>query len=178
MIQTLQGTNPVIGQGTFIAPTAAVIGDVVIGEGCSVWYSAVIRGDVNKIRIGNRVSVQDGCCLHTSGGEAYIEIGNEVTIGHNATLHGCKIADHVLIGMGATVLDNAQVGSNSVVAAGALVLERTIIPPYELWGGVPARCLKRLTDDDLTKILDLGLKSYDYWTQVYLNQSYGEDRPF
>ncbi len=168
MIQTLQGINPHIGQGTFIAPTAAVIGDVEIGSGCSIWYGAVIRGDVNKIRIGNRVSVQDGCCLHTSGGEAYITIGNCVTIGHNATLHGCKIADHVLIGMGATILDNATVSENSVVAAGALVLERTHIPSYELWGGVPARCLKKLNNEDLAQIIDLGLESYDYWTSVYL----------
>ncbi len=174
MIETLQGISPKIGKGTFVAPTAAVIGDVVIGEGCSVWYSAVIRGDVNKIRLGNRVSVQDGCCLHTSGGDAYIEIGNDVTIGHNATLHGCKVGNHVLIGMGATVLDNAVVSENSVVAAGALVLEGTHIPPFELWGGVPAKCLKKLTVENLTKIMDLGLVSYDYWTSVYLSEQDGK----
>ncbi|MCD8282473.1 MAG: gamma carbonic anhydrase family protein [Prevotella sp.] len=170
MIKTLQGIEPQIGRGTFVAPTAAVVGDVVIGEGSSVWYSAVIRGDVNKIRIGSRVSVQDGCCLHTSGGEAYIEIGDNVTIGHNATLHGCKIGSGVLIGMGATVLDNAVVGSGSVVAAGALVLSRTHIPPGELWGGVPAKFIKKLTEEAAERIVGEGQKSYDYWTKAYLSE--------
>ncbi len=167
MIKTLQGITPQIGAGTFVAETAAVIGDVVIGSGCSIWYGAVLRGDVNKIRLGDRVSVQDGCCLHTSAGEAYISIGSRVTIGHNATLHGCKIGDHVLIGMGATVLDNAVVSSDSVVAAGALVLERTVIPSGELWGGVPARCLKKLSPEQVAAIMDLGLAAYDHWTEVY-----------
>ncbi len=170
MIKTLQGTSPQTGKGTFIAPTAAVIGDVIIGNGCSIWYSAVIRGDVNKIRIGNRVSVQDGCCLHTSGGDAYIEIGSDVTIGHNATLHGCKIGDNVLIGMGATVLDNAVVESGSVVAAGALVLSKTHIPPGELWGGVPAKYIKKLSPEMIERIITKGLESYDYWTKVYLSE--------
>ncbi len=168
MIKTLQGIAPKIGEGTFVAPTAAVIGDVEIGTGCSVWYSAVIRGDVNKIRIGNRVSVQDGCCLHTSGGDAYIEIGDNVTIGHNATLHGCKIGSDVLIGMGSTVLDNAVVSSGSVVAAGALVLSRTVIPEGELWGGVPAKFIKKLSPELSEKIIKTGPEHYDYWTKVYL----------
>ncbi len=170
MIKTLQGNSPQIGEGTFVAATAAVIGDVVLGAGCSVWYSAVLRGDVNKIILGDRVSVQDGCCLHTSGGEAYIKIGNDVTIGHNATLHGCKIGNHVLVGMGATVLDNAVVNDNSVVAAGALVLANTVIPSYELWGGVPAKCLKKLTKEQVSNIMDLGLVAYDHWREVYLSE--------
>ncbi|MCD7714482.1 MAG: gamma carbonic anhydrase family protein [Prevotella sp.] len=170
MIKTLQGVKPQIGIGTFVATTAAVIGDVVLGEGCSVWYSAVIRGDVNKIRIGNRVSIQDGCCLHTSGGEAFIGIGSNVTVGHNATLHGCKIGDGVLIGMGATVLDNAVIDSGSIVAAGALVLGKTHIPSGELWGGVPAKFIKKLTPEMTQRIVNEGLSSYDYWTKVYLGE--------
>ncbi len=170
MIKSLQNITPRIGEGTFIAPTAAVIGDVEIGSGSSVWYSAVIRGDVNKIRIGDRVSVQDGCVLHTSGGEAYIEIGNNVTIGHNATLHGCRIGNDILIGMGATVLDNAIVESGSVVAAGALVLSKTHIPSGELWGGVPAKFIKKLSPEVMEKIVTRGLQNYDYWTKVYLSE--------
>jgi len=170
MIKDILDYKPQIGEGVFVAETAAVVGDVVIGEGSSVWYSAVVRGDVNKIRIGNRVSVQDGCVLHTSAGDAYIEIGDNVTIGHNATLHGCKIGSNVLIGMGSTVLDNAVVDSGSVVAAGALVLSRTHIPSGELWGGVPAKFIKKITPEAAERIIDRGPKNYDYWTRVYLEE--------
>lgn len=162
--------RPQIGEGVFIAPTAAVIGDVVIGDGSSVWFSAVVRGDVNKIRIGRNVSVQDGCVLHTSGGDAYIEIGDNVTIGHNATLHGCKIHDNVLIGMGSVLLDNVVVESGSVVAAGSLVLSRTHIPSGELWGGHPAKFIKKMTPEAAERIIGMGPKNYAYWTKVYLNE--------
>ena len=171
MIQSLQGILPIIGEGTFVAPTAAVIGNVVIGNNSSVWYSAVVRGDVNKIIIGNNVSIQDGCCLHTSGGDAYVEVGSNVTVGHNATLHGCKIRDNVLIGMGSTLLDNAIVESGSIVAAGALVLAKTHIPAGELWGGVPAKFLKKLTPEVSNKIISMGLQNYKYWTEIYLNEN-------
>lgn len=170
MIQTINGITPQIGTGTFIAPTAAVIGDVIIGEASSVWYNAVIRGDVNKIRIGSNVSIQDGCCLHTSGGDAYIEIGSNVTVGHNATLHGCKIYSDVLIGMGSTLLDNVIVESGSVVAAGALVLSKTHIPQGELWGGVPAKFIKKLTPELSERIIARGVKNYEYWTKIYLEE--------
>ncbi len=171
MLQTILDLTPLIGEGTYVAPTAAVIGDVVIGSGSSVWFSAVVRGDVNRIRIGDRVSIQDCCCLHTSAGEAYIEIGNDVTIGHNATLHGCKIHDHVLIGMGATVLDHAVVESGSIVAAGALVLSHTRIPSGELWGGVPAKFIKKLTPELSDRIIGMGPKNYGYWTKIYLEEN-------
>ena len=171
MIQSLQGILPIIGEGTFVAPTAAVIGNVVIGNNSSVWYSAVVRGDVNNIIIGDNVSIQDGCCLHTSGGDAYVEIGSNVTVGHNATLHGCKIRDNVLIGMGSTLLDNAIVESGSIVAAGALVLAKTHIPSGELWGGVPAKFLKKLTPEVSNKIISMGLQNYKYWTEIYLNEN-------
>ncbi len=170
MLKTLQGISPTLGEGTFVADTAVVIGDVIVGNDCSLWYGAVLRGDVNKIRIGNRVSVQDGSCLHTSGGNAFIEIGDDVTIGHNATLHGCKIGSHVLIGMGAVVLDNVEICSNSVVAAGALVLQNTIISSGELWGGVPAKFIKKLSKEQLENIIDLGLTAYDHWRKVYLKE--------
>lgn len=170
MIQPLHGIYPKIGKGTFVAETAAVIGDVVIGEESSVWYSAVIRGDVNKIRIGDRVSIQDCTCLHCSEDEAFIQIGNDVTVGHNVCLHGCKIDDNVLIGMGSTVLDNAHICSGSVVAAGALVLAKTVIGPGELWGGVPAKLIKRLSEADIARIVTPLPKHYQYWTEEYLKE--------
>lgn len=170
MIQPLHGIYPKIGKGTFVAETAAVIGDVVIGDGSSVWYSAVIRGDVNKIRIGDRVSIQDCSCLHCSEDDAFIEIGNDVTVGHNVCLHGCKIEDNALIGMGSTVLDNAHICSGSIVAAGALVLGKTVIGPGELWGGVPAKFIKKLTQSDIDRIVTPLPKHYQYWTEEYLKE--------
>lgn len=170
MIQQLHGITPRIGQGTFVAETAAVIGDVVIGEECSIWYSAVIRGDVNKIRIGDRVSIQDCSCLHCSEDDAFVEIGNDVTVGHNVCLHGCHIADNVLIGMGSTVLDNVHIASGSVVAAGALVLGGTQIGPGELWGGVPAKLIKKLDQAAIDRIITPLPKHYQYWTAEYLKE--------
>lgn len=167
MIQDLQGITPIIGEGTFVAPTAAVIGDVVIGRNSSVWYSAVVRGDVNKIRIGDRVSIQDCTCLHCSDGDAWVEIGDDVTVGHNVCLHGCKIHSHTLIGMGSTVLDNAIVHSGSIVAAGALVLGGTEIGPGELWGGVPAKFIKKITPEAQERLITYGQTHYKYWTEVF-----------
>lgn len=171
MIQSLQGITPQIAPTAFIAETAAVIGDVVIGEETSVWYSAVIRGDVNKIRIGDRVSIQDCSCLHCSENDAWIEIGNDVTVGHNVCLHGCKIEDNVLIGMGSTVLDNVRVCSGSIVAAGALVLAGTQIGPGELWGGVPAKLIKKLSQEAIDRIITPLPKHYQYWTKEYQQET-------
>ena len=170
MIQSLHGIFPTIGRGTFVADTAAVIGDVEIGEESSVWYSAVIRGDVNRIRIGNRVSIQDCSCLHCSEADAFIEIGNDVTVGHNVCLHGCKIADNVLIGMGSTVLDNVRIASGSVVAAGALVLSGTQIGPGELWAGVPAKLIKHLDQSAIDRIITPLPQHYQYWAAEYLKE--------
>jgi len=170
MIKKLQDKTPIIGKGCFIAETAAVIGDVEMGDGCSIWYSAVLRGDVNRIRLGNRVNVQDCSCLHTSLGDCYIEIADNVTIGHNACVHGAHIESHCLIGMGATVLDGVHIGPCSVVAAGALVLQNTQIGEYELWGGVPAKLIKKLSPEAVKRIVDDGLEHYAYWTEVYCRE--------
>lgn len=170
MIKTLQGVTPKIGKGCFVAETAAVIGDVQMGEGCSIWYSAVLRGDVNKIRLGNRVNVQDCACLHTSLGDNDIRIADGVTIGHNACVHGAHVESNVLIGMGATVLDGVHICSGSVVAAGALVLGRTEIGPNELWGGVPAKFIKKLAPEAVKRIITEGLNHYDYWCKVYAEE--------
>ncbi len=138
----LRGKDPVIGEGCFLAENATVVGDVEMGRDCSVWFNAVLRGDVNSIRIGNCVNIQDGSVLHTLFKKSTIEIGDWVSIGHNVTIHGAKIHDYALIGMGAVVMDDAEVGEGAIVSAGAVVLSRTKIGPNEIWGGVPAKFLK------------------------------------
>ncbi len=137
---------PQIPSSCFIAPNATIVGDVVIGEDCSIWFNAVVRGDVNSIRIGNKVNIQDGACLHCTYEKTQVHIGNNVSIGHNALVHGCTIADDVLIGMGAIVMDNVQIGSGSIVAAGAVVLENTVIEPGCIYAGVPAKMVKKVSE--------------------------------
>lgn len=144
LIKTVRGFSPQIAENVFLADNATVIGDVTIGEGSSIWFNTVIRGDVNSIRIGKHVNVQDGSVLHTLYEKSTIELGDHVSIGHNVTLHGCKVNDGALVGMGATVLDQAIVGEGAIVAAGALVLSGTVIEPGTLWGGVPARFIKKV----------------------------------
>ena len=139
LIRALNGITPTLGEGCFLAETAVVIGDVVMGDRCSVWYNAVVRGDVNSIRIGHRVNVQDGAVLHCTYQRTTLTIGNDVSIGHNAIVHGCTVHDKVLIGMGAIVMDHAVIGSGSVIAAGAVVTQGTVVEPCSLMAGVPAR---------------------------------------
>lgn len=142
LIKEVRGFVPKIGDNCFLAENATIVGDVVMGSGCSIWFNAVLRGDVNSIRIGNNVNIQDGSVLHTLYEKSVVEIGDYVSIGHNVTVHGAKIDDYALIGMGATLLDYAEVGEGAIVAAGALVLSKTKIPPYTLWAGVPAKYVK------------------------------------
>jgi carbonic anhydrase/acetyltransferase-like protein (isoleucine patch superfamily) len=142
LIIPVRGFTPQIGKGCFLAENATIIGDTVIGDECSIWFNTVIRGDVNSIRIGNRVNIQDGSVLHTLYQKSTIEIGDDVSVGHNVTIHGAKIHDYALIGMGAVVMDDAEVGEGAIVAAGAVVLSRTKIGPNELWGGAPAKFIK------------------------------------
>ena len=125
----VRGFTPQLGEGTFVAEGARIIGDVVMGEGCSVWFNAVVRGDVNSIHIGNHVNIQDGCTLHTLHGRSVCEVGDYASLGHNVILHGAKVGAYALIGMGAVVMDNAVVGEGAIVAAGAVVLANTIIRP-------------------------------------------------
>jgi len=143
-IKSVRGFTPSMGKDCFVAENATIVGDVVMGEGCSVWFNAVLRGDVNSIRIGNHVNIQDGSVLHTLYQKSIVEIGDYVSVGHNVTIHGAKIDNYALIGMGATVLDHAVVGEGAIVAANALVLSNTIIPPYTLWAGVPAKQVKEV----------------------------------
>jgi carbonic anhydrase/acetyltransferase-like protein (isoleucine patch superfamily) len=147
LVRTLNGVTPAFGHDAFLAETAVVIGDVVMGDQCSVWYNAVVRGDVNAIRIGDRVNIQDGAVLHCTYQRAALTIGNDVSIGHNAIMHGCTIKDKVLIGMGAIVMDHAEIGEGSVIAAGAVVTQNTKVEPGSLMAGVPARRIGPVSAD-------------------------------
>ncbi len=142
LIQKVKGKEPKIGKECFLAPNATLVGDVEMGDNCSIWYNAVLRGDVHYIKLGHHVNVQDGAVIHCTYKTSPTTIGNYVSIAHNAIVHGCRIDDNVLIGMGAIVMDNAHVESNSLVAAGALVLKGTHIKSGEVWAGVPAKKVK------------------------------------
>jgi len=147
VILPVKGVFPKMGANCFVAPNATIVGDVIMGDDCSVWFNAVLRGDVNIIRMGNKVNVQDGAVIHCTYQKTQAIIGNNVSIGHNAIIHGCVIADNVLIGMGAIVMDNAQIGSNSIIAAGAVVLENTVVEPGSIYAGVPAIKIKDISQE-------------------------------
>jgi carbonic anhydrase/acetyltransferase-like protein (isoleucine patch superfamily) len=147
VILPVNGILPVLGADCFVAPNATIVGDVVMGDNCSVWFNAVVRGDVNSIRMGNKVNVQDGAVIHCTFEKTKAIIGNNVSIGHNAIVHGCVIDDNVLVGMGAIVMDNVQVGSNCIIAAGAVVLENTVVEPGSIYAGVPAKKVKDISQE-------------------------------
>lgn len=136
-----------MGKNCYLAPNATIAGDVIMGDDCSIWFNAVVRGDVNSIRIGNKVNIQDGAIIHCTYQKASATIGNNVSIGHNAIVHGCVIHDNVLVGMGAIVMDHTVVGSNSIIAAGAIVLENSIIEPGSVYAGVPAKKVKNISGE-------------------------------
>ncbi len=138
LIGSLGGRTPVLPPSAFVAPTAVVVGDVVLGEESSVWFGAVVRGDVGPIRIGARTNVQDGCVLHVTTGLPGLLVGDEVTVGHRVVLHGATVRDRCLVGMGAILLDGCEIGEESLVAAGSVVREGTIVPPRSFAAGVPA----------------------------------------
>ncbi len=158
IIKTIRGFTPEFGKGCFLAETAVITGDVITGDQCSIWFGAVIRGDVNLVRIGNKVNIQDGVIIHGTYQRAATHIGNEVSIAHGAIIHGCTIHDHVLIGMGAIVMDHAVVESNSIIAAGAVVSRNTVVESGSVYAGVPARKVKaidvNLLEDEVHRIAD------------------------
>lgn len=163
----VRGFEPKIGKVCFIAPNATIVGDVTLGDQCSIWFNVVLRGDVNTITVGDRVNIQDGSVLHTLYEKSTIEIGNDVSIGHNVTLHGCKIHDYALIGMGSIVMDDAVVGEGALVAAGSVVLSRTVIGPHEMWAGAPAKFVKKV---DPEKAQELNIRiahNYLMYSQWY-----------
>ena len=150
LIKSVRGFTPKIGKDCFLADNATIIGDVTMGDECSIWFSTVLRGDVNTITIGNRVNIQDCSVLHTLYQKSVIEIGNDVSVGHNVTIHGAKINDYALIGMGSVLLDGVEVGEGAIVAAGSVVSPGTKIGPNELWMGVPAK-FKKMVDPQQSK---------------------------
>ncbi len=142
IIKTIKGISPKFGKNCFFAENVVVIGDVIMGDEVSVWYQSVVRGDVNSIKIGNKVNIQDGVVIHATYKTSKTNIGNNVSIGHNAIIHGCTIDDNVLVGMGSIIMDNSKIGSNSIIAAGAVVTQNTNISPGSIYAGVPARKIK------------------------------------
>ena len=163
----VRGFEPKVGEGTFLAENATLVGDVTLGRDCSVWFNTVLRGDVNTITIGDRVNIQDGTVLHTLYEKSTIEIGNDVSVGHNVTLHGCKIHDLALIGMGAVVMDDAEVGEGALVAAGSVGLSRTKIGPNELWGGAPAKFIKMVDPAQARELNQKIARNYLMYSRWY-----------
>lgn len=156
LIIPVRDKTPQLGPNCFVAPNATLIGDIEMGEDCSIWFNAVVRGDVNFIKMGNKVNIQDGACIHCTFEKCGTTIGNSVSIGHHAIVHGCTLHDHVLVGMGAIVMDKAVVHSNTIIAAGAVVLENTICESNSIYAGVPAKKVKsispELTEGEINRI--------------------------
>ena len=167
LIKAVKGIKPTIGKNCFLAENATITGDVVIGHDCSVWFNAVIRGDVHSIRIGNNVNIQDGVIVHCTYKKAPVSIGNNVSIAHNAIVHGCTIHDNVLVGMGSILMDDVVVESNSIVAAGAVVSKGTVIESGSVYAGVPAKKIKSvdvaLVEGEINRIAD----SYNMYASWY-----------
>jgi|ERR1039458_7889489 carbonic anhydrase/acetyltransferase-like protein (isoleucine patch superfamily) len=167
LIKTVRGISPVFGNNCFLADNATVIGEVIMGDDCSVWFNAVVRGDVNSIIIGNRVNIQDGAVIHCSFQKAKTVIGNFVSIGHNAIVHGCTLMDNVLVGMGAIVMDHCIVESNSIIAAGAVVLENTHIESGALYAGIPAKKVKDLSINHTKELTEKIANNYLMFSEWY-----------
>ena len=167
MIRSFQGIKPTIPKSCFIEETAVVLGDVVIGEESSLWFHAVVRGDVHYIRIGSRTNIQDLCMLHVTHDTYPLIIGDDVTVGHHVVLHGCTVKDRVLIGMGAIIMDGAVIGEDSVVGAGALVIEGTVVPPKSLILGSPAKVKRPVTEQELAWIRE-SAQNYMKYARQYM----------
>ncbi|MBF0649791.1 MAG: gamma carbonic anhydrase family protein [Prevotella sp.] len=160
LIKEVRGFTPEIGKNTYLAENATIIGDVVIGNDCSIWFSTVLRGDVNSIRIGNRVNIQDGSVLHTLYQKSVVEIGDDVSVGHNVVIHGAKIENGALIGMGAIVLDHAVIGEGAIIAAGSVVLSGTQVEPGSIYAGVPAKFVKKVDPEQAKEMNQKIAKNY------------------
>lgn len=167
LIKDVRGFTPQIGEDCYLAENATVVGDVIMGNGCSIWFNAVLRGDVNSIRIGNHVNIQDGAVLHTLYQKSTIEIGDYVSVGHNVTIHGATVKDYALIGMGATVLDGAVIGEGAIIAANALVLSNTIVEPNTIWAGVPAKMVKKVDPQQSQEINQRIAHNYAMYASWY-----------
>ena len=174
IIRNIRGHKPAVGENTFLAETAVLLGDVTVGRDCSISYGAVLRGDVNRIVIGDRTNIQDGAVLHAlydhSPHPSQTIIGSDVSVGHNATIHGARIDDNCLIGMGAVVLDNAHVPSGCIIAAGALVLSGAELEPDSVYAGVPARKVKQITPEQREQIVRRTARDYMHYASWYLEE--------
>jgi carbonic anhydrase/acetyltransferase-like protein (isoleucine patch superfamily) len=169
VILPVKAVFPTIPTSCFIAPNATIVGDVELGEECSVWFNAVLRGDVCSIKIGHHVNIQDGVCLHGTYQKHNCIIGNYVSIGHNAMVHGCKLEDHVLIGMGAIVMDGVVVNSNCIVAAGAVVLEGSVLESGAIYAGVPAKRVKYFETNNVNSEIERIAHNYSLYASWFKN---------
>ena len=168
IIRPVHNIHPQFGKDCFLADTAVVVGDVIMGDDCSVWWGAVIRGDVNSIRIGDRVNIQDGAILHCTFQKSQTIIGNDVSIGHNAIVHGCTVHDEVLIGMGSIIMDLAVIEKHVIVAAGAVVLENSVLESGWIYGGTPAKKLKELDPDTRQFFITRTAENYIRYSQWFM----------
>ena len=166
IIKSVNGKSPVIPSDCYVAENATIVGDVQLGSLCSIWFNAVVRGDVHFIKIGNKVNIQDGAIIHCTYQKHPTIIGNNVSIGHNAIVHGCTVHDNVLIGMGAIVMDDAVVGKGSVVAAGAVVLAGTVIEPGVIYAGMPAKKVKDI-GPEMTAVIEKTAKNYPMYAEWF-----------
>ena len=171
LILPVNGITPETGEDCFIAPNATIVGDVIMGNECSVWFNAVIRGDVNSIRMGNKVNVQDGAVIHCTYKKTKTIIGNNVSIGHNAIVHGCTLEDNVLVGMGAIIMDNVKVGSNSIIAAGAVVTENTVVEKGCIFAGVPAKKIKHISEELISGEINRIADNYVMYSDWFKDKS-------
>ena len=168
LIRSVKGIYPKWGESCFIADNATITGDVIIGNDCSVWFNAVIRGDVHYIKIGNKVNIQDGVIIHCTYKKAPVNIGNNVSIAHNAIVHGCTIHDNVLVGMGSILMDDVVVESNSIIAAGAVVSKGTLVDSGSVYAGVPAKKIKSVDVDLLEGEINRIADSYNMYASWYM----------
>ena len=166
LIKNVRGYAPRFGQNCFLADNATVVGEVVMGDNCTVWFNAVVRGDVHSITIGNNTNIQDGAVIHCTYQKAKTVIGDNVSIAHNAIVHGCKIGDNVLIGMGAIIMDDAVIGSGSVIAAGAVVLPKTEVEPGSIYAGMPAKFIKEV-GDEMKAVITRTARNYPMYAEWY-----------
>jgi carbonic anhydrase/acetyltransferase-like protein (isoleucine patch superfamily) len=169
LVKSIKGKNPVWGSDCYLAENATIVGDVTLGDECSVWFNAVVRGDVHYIKIGNRVNIQDGAVIHCTYKKHPTQIGDNVSIGHNALVHGCTVHNNVLIGMGSIVMDNCVVHSNSIVAAGAVLLENTVVESGCIYAGVPAKKVKEINEEQsaaLIKGIANNYVEYKSWLEI------------
>lgn len=166
IVRTVRGYEPRFGSNCFLAETAVVVGEVIMGANCTVWYNAVVRGDVHSITIGDNTNIQDGAIIHCTYQKAKTTIGSNVSIAHNAIVHGCTVEDNVLIGMGAIIMDDAVVGANSVIAAGAVVLPGTQIEPGSIYAGVPAKRVKDISEE-MKAVIQRTARNYPMYAEWF-----------